>query len=244
MLRTTRSLLLAAFLAGAASSATLADDSLTTKKTEAKPPVPTHFLFFDAADGRPTLPPEELQKIQGEHLANLSRLFVEGKSPLAGPLGRESKKTRGIVVLVLDKPDSLASEFANDPYVEKGHLELRAYPWKMTTGTLRKAPANAGLGEYVLGVVRLSEGVDRKTGAKAYASLESRLASKEIDGGPKPLSIAGAIDSRDDDVVGILLFRISSIEKARELTSSVPAVADKTLRVELFRQYLGKGIID
>lgn len=219
---------------------------------------PTHFVFLDTGPGdRSGTTREALQKMQADHLGNLGRLAREDKSRLAGPLGRESQKARGIVILSLPEGVDIASEFANDPFMKADFLNVRAYPWHMTTGKLRKPDEMTSLGEYVTVVVKRAGKTERAAAEKAYTVLEKELAAWTLSpespnenpadddsGDPvKPLALAGAADAKDD-VVGIMIFRISDIERVRDALDGSDALEDETLRYDAFRQYLGAGLID
>lgn len=215
---------------------------------------PTHFVFLDTGPGdRSGTSQEELQKMQADHLGNLGRLAREDKSRLAGPLGRESKKTRGIVILSLGNDADVEREFATDPFMKADFLRVRAYPWKMTTGKLRKPEETTALGEYVTVIVKRDDDAERSAAANAYVALEKQLAGwtlppadgeNESDAKPvKPLALAGAVDGKDD-VVGIMIFRIRDIERVRDAIDGSDAFQKPALTYDAFRQYLGAGLID
>ncbi len=237
-------------------AAIAADDSKSESTNDTWKP--THFVFLDTGSGdRSGTTREALQTMQADHLGNLGRLAREDKSRLAGPLGRESQKARGIVILSLPKGVDIASEFANDPFMKADFLNVRAYPWNMTTGKLRKPDEMTSLGEYVTVVVKRAGKTERAAAEKAYTLLEKELAAWTLspespnedpaddDGGDpvKPLALAGAADAKDD-VVGIMIFRISDIERVRDALDGTDALEDETLRYDAFRQYLGAGLID
>ncbi len=75
----------------------------------------------------------EAAKLQEQHMAHLNRMFVEGYSSLAGPMGDDGE-IRGIVVYNtanLKEADSLANL---DPMVKAGRLEVEIHPWWASKG--------------------------------------------------------------------------------------------------------------
>lgn len=75
----------------------------------------------------------EAAKLQEQHMAHLNRMYVEGYSSLAGPMGDDGE-LRGIVVYntpTLREADSLANL---DPMVQAGRLEVEIHPWWAAKG--------------------------------------------------------------------------------------------------------------
>lgn len=92
------------------------------------PPMQTYTLLIFKSGTRPEgITQEAIEKMQGEHLANLGRLFNEKKAPCAGPFDNGGD-FRGIVILNLPK-EKVAAEFEADPYVKHGILKIELYPW-------------------------------------------------------------------------------------------------------------------
>ncbi len=207
------------------------------------------FVFLDVGGSKTPLPREEAARMQAAHLGNLTRLADEGKSPLAGPLGRESKRTRGIVIVRADDAAALAAEFEDDPFVANDYLAIRSYPWRKTVGRFAPVPEKMELGTYTLVVVRVAGETEPAAARKAYGALEASLAKARGDDGAATLLLAGPIvDDRDDDgeaaLVGVLLLRIEELDVVNELLAKGAGVAGGHLAVEVHRQYLAKGIVD
>lgn len=75
----------------------------------------------------------EAARLQEQHMAHLSRMYEEGYSSLAGPMGDDGE-IRGIVIYntkTLKKADSLANL---DPMVKAGRLEVEILPWWASKG--------------------------------------------------------------------------------------------------------------
>ena len=233
-----------------------------TQEAPASPPTdrpdPTHFILLESGPGDPTATAEDRAAMQQAHLANLTRLYLAGKSPLAGPLGQESRAIRGIVVLALPDSTDVQHEFAEDPYVAGDFLRVRAHRWNCRVGSFRVPDGDFALGEYVLAIVRPGDAAaSRQEATRAYTALERILARNvpaTTDGTPgskRTLGIAGPISppkdagtSKTDAPVGIMIFREPDIQKVRFLVREADTSPEGTLKVDLFRQYLGKGIID
>lgn len=76
------------------------------------------------------------QRIQTAHLANIDRLWKEGKVVMAGPMGyKYDADLRGI--FIMDAKDSMtaASYIMTDSAVITGRLRFELHPWWTQTGT-------------------------------------------------------------------------------------------------------------
>ena len=80
-----------------------------------------------------SIPKEQLEKLQAQHMQHLSRMYTEGYASLIGPMN-EGGDWRGIVVFntpTLQMADSLANL---DPYVKSGALKVETTGWYTEKG--------------------------------------------------------------------------------------------------------------
>ena len=68
------------------------------------------WMFFVRGEGREGYTDEQLQEMQAGHLANMERMWKEGKAIVAGPFGTEGPR-RGIAIR-LQSARPLGSEIA------------------------------------------------------------------------------------------------------------------------------------
>lgn len=66
--------------------------------------------------------------IQKGHIANIERLYKEGKIDLAGPMGHDGD-LRGIFVFNCDTYDEVLMHCSTDPAIKAGRLVVEIYPW-------------------------------------------------------------------------------------------------------------------
>ncbi|MBI5768401.1 MAG: hypothetical protein HZA93_11445 [Verrucomicrobia bacterium] len=79
--------------------------------------------------------PEERQKIQAAHLANITRLHGAGKLLVAGPF-MDNGNWRGLFIFkcaTLEEAQALA---ASDPAVQAGRLAVEIHPWLTQQGNI------------------------------------------------------------------------------------------------------------
>lgn len=67
-------------------------------------------------------------KIQRDHLANINRLYNEGKLKVAGPFGDEGKWI-GLFIFDCDTKEEVEKLVKADPAVAAGRLNYEIHPW-------------------------------------------------------------------------------------------------------------------
>lgn len=72
-------------------------------------------------------------ELQKGHLANIDRLFNEGKIDMAGPMGHDGD-LRGIFVFNCETYDEVLMHCATDPAIKAGRLTVEIYPWWSAKG--------------------------------------------------------------------------------------------------------------
>ena len=73
-------------------------------------------------------------KLQAGHLANIDRLYNEGKIDLAGPFGHDGD-LRGIFVFNCETYDEVMMHCSSDPAIKAGRLAVEIYPWWCAKGS-------------------------------------------------------------------------------------------------------------
>ena len=67
-------------------------------------------------------------KIQEGHMANIHRLYYEGKLKVAGPFGDDGN-WRGIFIFNCDTKEEVEQLLASDPAIAAGRLGYEIHPW-------------------------------------------------------------------------------------------------------------------
>lgn len=87
--------------------------------------------------------PEERQKIQDAHMANIRRLAAEGKLLVAGPFA-DNGDWRGIFIFKCGSLEEAQALAASDPAVAAGRLKAEIHPWLTAKGNIRDPEPPAG----------------------------------------------------------------------------------------------------
>lgn len=82
---------------------------------------------------------ETTQKAFAGHMANINRLVEENKLIVAGPLGKNDKTYRGILILNVSTIEEAKALVDTDPAVKENFLAVELYEWY----------GSAALGEYL-----------------------------------------------------------------------------------------------
>ncbi|MBL0102890.1 MAG: hypothetical protein IPP51_03500 [Bacteroidetes bacterium] len=74
-------------------------------------------------------------KIQEGHLANITRLYEEGKIDLAGPFADDTD-WRGIFIFNVESKEEVIALLKTDPAIAAGRLDFIIHPWYGKKGTV------------------------------------------------------------------------------------------------------------
>lgn len=110
------------------------DSSNTAEKTEWEMKE-YYFVFLNAVKDRPKLDSAEAMKIQAGHMANIERMFNEGKCRLAGPF-MDAGETRGILILDVESEEEAKIELGMDPAISGGRLVPVIKKWYGPAGLI------------------------------------------------------------------------------------------------------------
>jgi len=80
-------------------------------------------------------PPDDAQRLQAAHRANINRLAAAGKLVLAGPFTVDGTR-RGIVVYRVADEAEARQRGEGDPMIKAGRLALELHPWQVPIGAL------------------------------------------------------------------------------------------------------------
>ncbi len=94
-----------------------------------------YFVFLNAVKDRPVIDSVTAMEIQKGHMANLERMYYEGKSKLAGPF-MDAGEMRGIVVLDVASEEEAREQMNRDPAVINGRLEAVIKKWYGPAGLI------------------------------------------------------------------------------------------------------------
>jgi uncharacterized protein YciI len=173
----------------------------------------------------------ELQKLHAAHIAHILDLGKSGKEVLAGPIGGDSK-LRGVAVLSVATIEEARQLEDDDPAVKAGHLVADIHPWYAAKNIMKMPGGPLKLSTYYLGFLRKGAGWTPGETPELKKLMEAHLANIVRLHDMGKLVIAGPMGG-DSDLRGIFIFKTGSIEEARSLGATDPAVQAGRLELEL-----------
>lgn len=188
-------------------------------------------------NARKTAAAGTLEKAQREYAESLVQ---SGKAVIVGRL-TDGGDIRGVYVLRAKTPAEAREWAENSPGVKSGHLVAEMHPWwsedvmKAPTMPLKMTTAYLGF------LTRGAKWTPEKTPAteeiqKGHMANINRLAAM------KKLVVAGPFGD-DGKLRGIFVFRVGSLEEAKELAETDPAVKAGRLAISMHPWQVPEGIL-
>jgi uncharacterized protein YciI len=178
--------------------------------------------------------------LQAAHIANVMSLLESGKAVIAGPLGDDSD-IAGVLVLRAKSAEEARAWTASDPAVKAGFFSAEMHPWwsedvmkkpsspiKLTTAYLALLSRGA---KWTPEVTPATQEIQKGHMANIY-----RLAEM------KKLVVAGPFGD-DGQLRGIFVFKVASIDEARALTETDPAVQAGRLALDVHPWLVPEGVL-
>jgi uncharacterized protein len=180
------------------------------------------------------------KEVHDQHVAYFTSLLDSGKAVIGGPLTDESEIT-GLYVLRA-KSAGEAREWAEaDPTVKAGYLSVEMHPW-WSEEVMKKAGSPLKMTTAYIGFLsRGAKWTPEKTLQteelqKAHMANIHRLADM------KKLVVAGPFGD-NGQLRGIFVFRVASLEEAKELAATDPAVQAGRLSIDMHPWLVPEGIL-
>jgi uncharacterized protein YciI len=180
------------------------------------------------------------KEIQSAHLAYAMTLLDSGKAVITGPLA-DKGEIIGIYVLRATSAEEARAWAESDPSVKAGNWVVEMHPW-WSADIMKKPATPLKMTTAYLGLLtRGAKWTPEKTPAteelqKAHLANINRLA--EI----KKLVVAGPFG--DDGMLrGIFVFRVASLDEAKELAATDPAVKAGRLAIEMHPWLVPEGVL-
>ena len=174
------------------------------------------------------------------HIANVMSLLESGKAVIAGPLADESD-IAGVLIFRAKSAEEARAWAENDPALKAGFFVAEMHPW-WSEDVMKKPSVPMKLTTaYLALLTRGEKWTPEKTPAteelqKAHIANIVRLADL------KKLVVAGPFGD-DGQLRGIFVFKVASLEEARALTETDPAVKAGRLAIDLHPWMVPEGIL-
>lgn len=236
-MRPFRSAFLLALALVAASAASRAEE---TKPLIAPSQMTSYWwTFLVSGDNKTPVTKEENAEMFKGHIANLERMWKEGKSVAAGPFG-DAGPLRGIVVLTVKTREEALAEFKNDPFVKARYMKPEIYQWRTLKNSFGKAEEPIKMGKYRFVLYKKGPGFATEATAEQRNEHLKYVLQARKEG---VLSLAGPLVDAGDNT-GILAFRSDDEAAAKAFVAADPYVRSGRFVPEHHLLYIAKGVLD
>lgn len=178
--------------------------------------------------------------LRSEHVNYALSLLNSGRAVIGGPLGDDGE-IAGIYILRAKTADEAKAWIKNDPAVKAGYFVPEMHPWWSADIMKKPALPIKMTTAYLAFLTRGAKWTPEKTPAtealqKAHMANINRLADI------KKLVVAGPFGD-DGTLRGIFVFRTASLEEARVLAATDPAVQAGRLALDVHPWMVPEGVL-
>jgi len=194
----------------------------------------------------PPSDPEQLMKMQTEHLSRLAELNRKRVNLLYGPIVAPDSPIAGIAILDVKTADEAKQAFADDPFVKAGVMSPEILPWYGPKNWFG-VPASydvmqpSTLEPFIFGFLKRGPATSQDK-ATADELQKGHLAYMERLHGEGKLPVAGPLGG-NGDARGIVIYRVADVAAAKALAADDPAVKAGRLVLEAWPWMTLKGIL-
>jgi uncharacterized protein YciI len=180
------------------------------------------------------------QEVRSAHVANAMSLLESGQATIAGPLSDDGDIV-GIYIFRAKSAEEAKVWAENDPAVKAGVLIAEMHPW-WSADVTKKPVAPLKMTTVYLGLLtRGAKWTPEKTTAteelqKAHMANINRLADT------KKLILAGPFGD-DGELRGIFVFKVATLDEAKELAATDPAVKAGRLAIQIHPWRVPEGAL-
>jgi uncharacterized protein YciI len=184
--------------------------------------------------------PDTSSVVHKQHLEYVRSLLSSGKAVIAGPI-RDDSDFAGVYIFRTQSPEEAKSWVMADPAVVAQHVVPELHPWWSEDVMKKTETPEKMMTAYLAFLVRGDKWTPEQTPQtqeiqKAHLANIGRLAEM------KKLVVAGPFGD-NGNLRGIFVFRVNSLEEARALTLTDPAVQAGRLALDLHPWLIPEGIL-
>ena len=183
---------------------------------------------------------QETAGLHQQHITYVTSLLESGKAMIAGPL-TDDGEIRGVYIFRAQSAEEAKAWAEGDPAVAAGHLVAEMHPW-WSEDVMKKPASPIKLETAYLGfLTRGAKWTPEQTPAteelqKAHMANIQRLAAM------KKLVVAGPFGD-NGNLRGIFVFRAASLDEAKQLSATDPAVQAGRFVVDVHPWMVPAGVL-
>jgi uncharacterized protein YciI len=196
------------------------------------------LVLLNRPPNAPQLSPDDGEKLQAAHMANIRKLHAEHKLVMAGPFMDETF-LRGIFVLAANNKKKATAWTNSDPAVKAGRLSAEIYgPWTIHAVDIHAVDEDVhDMEQYTFILLkhgdRWAQGPTSDLMKQHAAFMQSQKNSIAID---------GLLTDGQSDLYEVVIYRIGLIPTS-DLMQQDPAIQARLLTVEIHPWITAKGVL-
>jgi len=175
--------------------------------------------------------------LQG-HLKHFQALIASGKLAIAGPFGDDTR-IAGIFVLNASSPEEARAWEEADPLVKEGGFSLEVLKWWAAKGIM-KPPAQPKLTTYYFTFLRRGPKWTAEKTPETEKLQAAHMANINAMAQTGKLVIAGPFENAGE-YAGVFIFKVATLDEARALAESDPAVKAGRLKADVHPWLVAQG---
>jgi uncharacterized protein YciI len=178
--------------------------------------------------------------LEQQHIAYAQSLLESGKAVIAGPV-KDDKDLVGVYIFRAKSPDEARAWVMADPAVAAEYVVPELHPWWAEDVMKKTTTPDKLTTVYLAFLVRGDKWTPEKTPA-SEALQKAHLANIKKLADMKKLVVAGPFGD-DGTLRGIFVFKVASLEEARSLADTDPAVQAGRLALVIHPWLVPEGIL-
>ncbi|HSB12159.1 MAG TPA: YciI family protein [Blastocatellia bacterium] len=180
----------------------------------------------------------EAQQLQA-HLKHVQGLFAGGKAVLFGPFG-DDDRIAGVAVLDASSPEEARSLEEQDPFVKSGRFSIEVLKWWAAKNVIKPPPNPLKMTTYYLAFLRHGPKWTGQSTPETQKIQADHMANINAMARTGKLVIAGPFEI-GGDYAGLFVFKVKTLDEAKALADSDPAVRAGRLVADVHPWRIAEG---
>lgn len=179
-------------------------------------------------------------ELHAQHFIYFTGLLESGKAVIGGPLNDDGE-IRGLYVLRAKSASEARAWADADPAVKAGHFSVEMHPW-WSEEVMKKASSPIKLTTAYLGFLSRGEKWTPEKTPETEELQKAHMANINKLAEMKKLVMAGPFGD-NGKLRGIFVFKVGSLDEAKELAATDPSVQAGRLAIEMHPWLVPEGIL-
>ena len=182
--------------------------------------------------------PEATAMLQA-HFKHAQALLADGKAAIAGPF-TDNSQIAGLFVLNASSPEEARAWEEADPLVKTGGFKVEVLKWWAAKGIMKPAAQPLSMTRYYFTFLRRGPKWTAERTPETEKVQADHMANINAMARTGKLVIAGPFE-KAGDYAGVFVFKVDTLEEAKALAESDPAVKVGRLVAEVHPWMIPKG---